>query len=70
MRATARCTPGPPCRPLHPTPRGLAIRDGLIIFGLSTATGVGLYTYDHSTRQASDGPAVSTVGDLTRLVAF
>lgn len=48
----------------------LATYQGLVVFGLSTMTGVGLYTYDPATGEASDDPAVTTVGDPTHLVTF
>jgi hypothetical protein len=49
---------------------GVAIRDGLVVFGLSTATGVGLYTYNPANGQTSAGPVVRTAGDPTHLIAF
>jgi hypothetical protein len=41
--------------------------DGTILLGLSTTTGVGIYSYDPVTRTASDGPIISTAGDPTRV---
>jgi hypothetical protein len=49
---------------------GVAMSEGRVIFGLSTATGVGLYSYDPATGQASNGPVVTTAGDPTHLIAF
>lgn len=49
---------------------GVAFVDGKVIFGLSTTSGVGLYTYDPSTGQASDRPVVNTVGDPHVVLAF
>jgi hypothetical protein len=48
----------------------VAIRNGQVVFGLSTATGVGLYTYNPANGQASNGPVVRTAGDPTHLIAF
>ncbi len=59
-----------------PLPPGNGIATGVtfiedqVIFGLSTASGVGLYTYDPATGQASDGPVVTTQGDPTAVLAF
>ncbi len=41
--------------------------DGTILLGLSTTTGVGIYTYNPATGEASDGPVISTAGDPTRV---
>lgn len=49
---------------------GVTLLDGLVVLGLSTSTGVGLYTYDPATGQESDGPAVATQADPTLLLAF
>ena len=44
--------------------------DGKVLFGLSTTTGVGVYSYDPATNQASSQPVLSTVGDPTVVLAF
>lgn len=44
--------------------------DGKILWGLSTATGVGIYTYDPSTNVAGGTPAISTQGDPSIIEAF
>jgi len=49
---------------------GVAMRNGLVVFGLSTTTGVGLYTYNPATGQGSAAPVVTTVGDPTHLLSF
>jgi hypothetical protein len=49
---------------------GITFRDGKVLFGLSTATGVGIYSYDPATGQGSSTPVVTTVGDPTLLLAF
>jgi len=49
---------------------GVAFVDDLVVFGLSTASGVGLYTYDPAIGEASSSPVVSTQGDPTRVLAF
>ena len=41
-----------------------------IVFGLSSVDGAGLYTYDLSTGQVSDGPVVKTTGDPYFILAF
>lgn len=41
-----------------------------ILWGLSTATGVGIYTYDLSTGEISDGPVVTTQGDPSTIEVF
>ncbi|MEM6646533.1 MAG: hypothetical protein AAF730_09805, partial [Bacteroidota bacterium] len=49
---------------------GVAFVDDLVVFGLSTSSGVGLYTYDPASGLASSSPVVSTQGDPTRVLAF
>jgi hypothetical protein len=49
---------------------GITFLDGQVLFGLSTATGVGVYTYDPATGQASSDPVLTTVGDPTLVIAF
>lgn len=49
---------------------GVTFLKGKVLFGLSTATGVGVYTYDPATGQASNGPVLRTVGDPTVVLAF
>lgn len=41
-----------------------------ILWGLSTETGVGIYTYDLSTGTTSDGPVVTTQGDPSVIEIF
>ncbi|BDD12120.1 hypothetical protein FUAX_45520 (plasmid) [Fulvitalea axinellae] len=41
-----------------------------ILWGLSTETGVGIYTYDLNTGTASDGPVVTTQGDPSVIEVF
>ncbi len=59
--------PLPVARPIG---SGLAFHEGQMIFGISTATGVGLYTYDPVSGEVSDGPIVNTAGDPSYLIAF
>lgn len=49
---------------------GVTLLDGLVVFGLSTSNGAGLYTYDPVTGQASGEPVVATQGDPTLVLAF
>jgi hypothetical protein len=49
---------------------GVTLHEGRILFGLSTVSGVGIYSYDPATNQASGGPVVTTVGDPTHVVAM
>jgi hypothetical protein len=49
---------------------GIAIYDGRVLFGLSTATGVGIYSYDPATNQVSNAPVLTTVGDPTHVMVF
>jgi hypothetical protein len=49
---------------------GVTFKDGKVIFGLATATGVGLYTYDPVTGEGSQEPVVRTTGDPTLVLAF
>lgn len=49
---------------------GVTLYQDMVVFGLSTATGVGLYTFDPTTSQASAGPVVTTQGDPTLVLAF
>ena len=49
---------------------GVTFSQGAVIFGLSTATGVGLYTYDPTTGTASSAPVLRTAGDPTIVLAF
>lgn len=41
-----------------------------ILWGLSTETGVGIYTYELSTGETSNGPVVTTQGDPSTLEVF
>jgi hypothetical protein len=50
--------------------RGLTIHEGRVLFGLATATGVGVYSYDPVTRQASAAPVLRTSGDPTIVMSF
>lgn len=59
-----------PLPPSNAIGTGVAIHDGQVVFGLSTATDVGLYTYDPATGEASAEPVVTTAGDPTHLIAF
>ncbi|MEM9996719.1 MAG: hypothetical protein AAF809_03375, partial [Bacteroidota bacterium] len=49
---------------------GVVERDGLILFGLGTATATGVYSYDPATGQASDGPILATEGAPQAFVAL
>lgn len=59
--------PLPVARPIG---SGLEFHEGQVIFGISTATGVGLYTYDPVSGDVSDAPIVNTAGDPSYLIAF
>ena len=59
-----------PLPPSNGIGTGVAIHDDQVVFGLSTATGVGLYTYNPMTGQTSATPVVTTTGDPTHLIAF
>ena len=41
-----------------------------ILWGLSTETGVGIYTYDLNTGETSDGPVITTQGDPSVIEIF
>jgi hypothetical protein len=49
---------------------GITFLDGRVLFGLSTATGVGIYAYDPATGQGSAAPVLGTTGDPTLVLAF
>lgn len=49
---------------------GVTFMDDQVVFGLSTASDVGLYTYNPANGQASSSPVVSTQGDPTHVLAF
>jgi hypothetical protein len=44
--------------------------DGKILWGLATATGVGIYSYDPASNSSSTGPIVSTQGDPSIIEYF
>ena len=49
---------------------GVARLDSMIVFGMSTANGDGLYTYNMNTGEASQTPAVTTVGKPQFMAVF
>jgi hypothetical protein len=49
---------------------GVTFVGGKVVFGLSTRTGIGLYTYDPTPNVGSDAPVVRTTGDPTAVLAF
>lgn len=48
----------------------VTLYEGKVLFGLSTAGGVGIYTYDPVTRVASKEPVVTTQGDPSAIEFF
>jgi hypothetical protein len=44
--------------------------EGKILWGLSTSTGVGIYTYNPATGETSQGPVVNTQGDPGLILSF
>ena len=67
---SARQVTALPLPPSNGIGSGVAMNNDQVVFGLSTATGVGLYTYDPATGQTSTTPVVTTTGDPTHLLAF
>jgi len=49
---------------------GVTVLGGRVLYGLSTTTGVGIYSYDPLTNTGSTAPIVTTQGDPTLLLAF
>lgn len=49
---------------------GITFQGNRVLFGMSTTTGVGIYTYDRTSGQGSASPVLTTVGDPTLVLAF